>query len=52
MTGGNLNRLKINMLYTTMMAAQESKLQEFTADLKSESGRKNCFSNTRQMARV
>ena len=25
------------------MTAQESKLQEFTADLQSESGRKNCF---------
>ena len=34
-----------------MLAAQESKLQEFTADLPSESGRKNCFRIARQMAR-
>ena len=34
-----------------MLAAQESKLQEFTADLRSESGRKNCFRCARQMAR-
>ena len=33
------------------MTAQESKLQEFTADLQSESGRKNCFRIARQMAR-
>ena len=31
--------------------AQESKLQEFTADLQSESGRKNDFRIARQMAR-
>ena len=33
------------------MTAQETKLQEFTADLQSESGRKNCFRFARQMAR-
>ena len=33
------------------MAAQESKLQESTADLQSESGRKNCFRIARHMAR-
>ena len=33
------------------MTAQESKLQEFTADLLSESGRKYCFRIARQMAR-
>ena len=38
-------------VYTTVMTAQESKLQEFTADLQSESGRKNCFRIARQMAR-
>ena len=30
-------------VYTAVMTAQESKLQEFTADLQSESGMKNCF---------
>ena len=30
-------------VYTAVLAAQESKLQEFTADLQSESGRNNCF---------
>ena len=58
-TGGNLNRLKINHtldvakkeVYTAVLAAQESKLQEFTADLQSESGRKNCFRVAIQMAR-
>ena len=55
--GGNLNRLKINIdvakkeVYTAVMTAQESKLQEFTDDLQSESGRKNCFRIARQMAR-
>ena len=53
--GGNLNRQKIKMtkkeVYTAVMTAQESKLQEFTADLQSESGRKNCFRIARQMAR-
>ena len=29
-------------VYTVVMTAQEYKLQEFTADLQSESGRKNC----------
>ena len=29
-------------VYTAVMSAQESKLQEFTADLQSESGRRNC----------
>ena len=38
-------------VYTAVMIAQESKLQEFTADLQSESGRKNCFRIARQMAR-
>ena len=56
--GGNLNRLKINILQIwprrkyTQMTAQESKLQEFTADLQSESGRKNFFRIARQMARA
>ena len=36
---------------TTVITAQESKLQEFTADLQSESGRKNCFRIARQMAK-
>ena len=36
-------------VYTAVLAAQESKLQEFTADLQSESGRKNCFRIVRQM---
>ena len=34
-----------------MLAGQESKLQEFTADLQSESGKKDCFRIARQMAR-
>ena len=38
-------------VYTAVMTAQKSKLQEFTADLQSESGRKNCFRIARQMAR-
>ena len=38
-------------VYTAVLAAQESKLQEFTADLQSESGRKNCFRIARHMAR-
>ena len=38
-------------VYTAVLAAQESKLQEFTADLKSESGRNNCIRIARQMAR-
>ena len=36
-------------VYTAVLAAQESKLQECTADLQSESGRKNCFMIARQM---
>ena len=36
---------------TAVLAAQESKLQEFTVDLLSESGRKNCFRTAKQMAR-
>ena len=36
---------------TAVMTAQESKLQEFTADLQSESGRKNCIRIAKQMAR-
>ena len=38
-------------LYTAVPAVQESKLQEFTADLWSESGKKKCFRIARQMAR-
>ena len=38
-------------VYTDVLAAQAAKVQEFTADLQSESCRKNCFSITRQMAR-
>ena len=38
-------------VYTSVITAQESKLQEFTADLQSESGRKNCFRIARQMVR-
>ena len=38
-------------VYSAVMTTQESKLQEFTADLQSESGRKNCFRIARQMAR-
>ena len=37
--------------YTQLCWQPESKLQEFTADLQSESGRKNCFRIARQMAR-
>ena len=38
-------------VYRAVLAAQETKLQEFTADLHSESGRKNCFRISRQIAR-
>ena len=38
-------------VYTAVMTAQESKLQEFTADHQSESSRKNCFRIARHMAR-
>ena len=38
-------------VYRAVMTAQESRLQEFTADLQSESSRKNCFRISRQMAR-
>ena len=38
-------------VYTAVLASQESRLQEFTADLQSESDRKNCFRIARQMAR-
>ena len=38
-------------VYIAVLEAQESRLQEFTADLQSESGRKNCFRIARQMAR-
>ena len=38
-------------VYTAVMTSQDSKLQEFTADFQSESGRKNCFRIARQMAR-
>ena len=40
-----------NEVNTAVLAAQESKLQEFTADLQSESGKKNCFRIARQKAR-
>ena len=33
-----------------MLVAKESKLQEFTADLQSESGRQNCFRIAIQIA--
>ena len=36
---------------TDVLADQESKLQEFTTDLQSESGRKNCSRIARQMGR-
>ena len=39
-------------VYTAVLAAQEFRLQEFTADLQSESGRKNCFMIARQIARA
>ena len=35
-------------VYTSVLAAQESKLQELSADRQSESGRKNCFRIARQ----
>ena len=38
-------------VYTAVLTAQESKLQEFTADIQSKSGRKNCFKIAIQMAR-
>ena len=38
-------------VYTVVITVQEYKLQEFTADLQSESGRKNCFWIARQMDR-
>ena len=38
-------------VYTAVMTAQVFKLQEFIADLQSESGRKICFRIARQMAR-
>ena len=38
-------------VYTAVMTAQEYKLQEFTADLQRESGRKNCFRIARPTAR-
>ena len=38
-------------VYTAVMTAPESKLQKFTADLQSESGRMNCFRIARHMAR-
>ena len=38
-------------VYAAVLAVQESKLQEFTADLQSESGRKNGFRIARHMAR-
>ena len=38
-------------VYAAVLAGQESKLQEFTADLQRESGKKNCFSIARHMAR-
>ena len=38
-------------VYAAVLAAQESKLQEFTVDLKSEFVRKNCFRIPRPLAR-
>ena len=38
-------------VYAAVLAAQESKLQEFTADLQNESSRKNFFGIARQIAR-
>ena len=38
-------------VYTAVLADKEAKLQEFTADLQSESGRKNCFGIAIQMSR-
>ena len=38
-------------IYAAVVTAQESKLQELTADLHTESGGKNCFRIARQMAR-
>ena len=38
-------------VYAAVLAAQESKLQELTADLQNESGRNNCFRSARQMSR-
>ena len=38
-------------VYTAVVTAQESKLQEFTDDLQSGSGKNNCFRIARQMAR-
>ena len=38
-------------VYTDVLAAHQSRVQEFTTDLQSESGRKNCFSIARQLAR-
>ena len=35
-------------VYTAVMTSQESKLQDFTADLQSESGRKNRFRIARE----
>ena len=50
--GGGIDVAKKEVyVYTAVMTAQESKLQEFTADLQSESGRKNCFRIAKQMAR-
>ena len=57
--GRNLNRLKIKHtldvakkeVYTAVMTGQESKLQEFTVGLQSESGRKNFFRIAKQMGR-
>ena len=36
------------VVYTAVLAAQTPKLQIFTADLQSESGRKNCFRIARE----
>ena len=41
----------LNVTKKEVYAAQESKLQEFTADLQSESGKKNCSRIARQMTR-
>ena len=55
----NLNRMKIKHasdvakkeVGSLLLAAEESKLQELTDDIQSESGRKNCFRLARQMTR-
>ena len=47
----NLNMLYVWLRRKYTQLCWQSKLQEFTADLQSESGRKNCFRIARQMGR-